>query len=126
MSLDSDFPLFKSINAGRPRHDIWRIQTNINEIEHCIFIIKLWSPSDISPEPCQVCGNLLTNIFGHHLYHLLGNCEHDVWWDPVIKTTAQLCGLCSWDLYLFLLGEMNAIQYDIPVPWPLSLHLCNF
>lgn len=116
MSLDPDFPLFKSINAGRPLHDIWRIQSNINKIEHCKFIIKLWSPSDISPEPCQVCGNLLTYIFGHHLYHLLWNCEHDVWWDPVIKTTAQL-----WSLFVGPLSFFVRCNEFYPIRYPSSM-----
>lgn len=50
MFSDPDFYLFSKINAGRPPSAIWKIPSNVFEIELCKFIVKLWTIPEISPE----------------------------------------------------------------------------
>lgn len=130
MLSDPSFQQFNKITAGRPPQTIWKIPSDIHEIEICKFITKLWSFPHSPPTSCLICGKYFTNVFEHVSTTCVGTVAiQDAWWNTVIDLdivlSAELCGLCHQDLYLFLLGArmftVNLSHYDEP-----GLHLLNF
>ena len=131
MLSDPDFILFNTINAGRPLFAIWKFPSNIHEIELCKFVVKLWSLPTLPLAVCTMCGSCFFNVFQHISTVCLGTVAlRDAWWNTVIEDfdislSAELCGLCPQDLYLFLLGS-RLLSVTVSYHNERSLHILNF
>uniref|UniRef100_K1R4M6 Uncharacterized protein n=1 Tax=Magallana gigas TaxID=29159 RepID=K1R4M6_MAGGI len=78
-----------------------------------------------------MCSNNFTNVFEHISTVCPGTSAfREAWWDTVIENfdislSAELSGLCTRDLYLFLLG--SRLLSNITANFDLrTLHILNF
>ena len=131
IQTDPDFSLFRSITHNRHPDTLWKIPTNYQEGQLCKFIVKLWTLSDIHPEICTICHRFFSNIFEHVSTACTATLEfREAWWQTIIENfditlSAELCGLNSRDLYLFLLGARTLPGLTF-IDQSSSLHLLNF
>jgi hypothetical protein len=131
IQTDPDFTLFRSITHNRHPNTLWKIPTNYQEVQLCKFIVKLWTLADIHPEICTICHRVFSNIFEHVSTACTATFEfREAWWQTIIENfdvtlSAELCGLNSRDLYLFLLGARTLPGLTF-IDQSSSLHLLNF
>ena len=60
MHSDPDFTLFRYLTDGKKADVLWKIPTNIQEVQLSKFIVNHWTLVDILPEVCAIYQRHLT------------------------------------------------------------------
>ena len=56
-----EFTLFRCLKQGKKPDALWKIPTNIQEIQLCKFIVKVWTLVKFPPEVYAICQLNFTN-----------------------------------------------------------------